>query len=81
MKNIINKLIPLAILGFTPLIFAQQVQQVPQQVNAGINPGGGPGPVGPGVPSSPIDMYMYILAIIAIAFIYIYAKKTSKKVI
>ena len=44
-------------------------------------PGGG-GTTGPDRPANtPIDMYVYVLAIVAIAFIYYYAKKTNKKLI
>ncbi len=42
-------------------------------------PGGGGGGVGPGSPASPIDMYVYILAITAILFIVLYAKKVIKR--
>ena len=40
-------------------------------------PGGGG--TGPGVPASPIDMYVYILTIAAILFIVLYANKIKKK--
>ncbi|CAA7390255.1 MULTISPECIES: signal peptidase [Chryseobacterium] len=39
------------------------------------DPGGGTGPVGPGAPSSPIDMYVYGLAIISVLLIAFYTKK------
>ena len=42
-------------------------------------PGGGGGGVGPGTPASPIDMYVYIFAIVAVVFIAMYAKKILKK--
>lgn len=42
-------------------------------------PGGGGGTTGPGGVSSPIDMYVYILAIAAILFIVLYAKKIQKR--
>lgn len=39
-------------------------------------PGGdGTGTVGPGKPASPIDMYIYVLSIVAILFIVYYTKK------
>lgn len=38
-------------------------------------PGGNTGGVGPGKEASPIDMYVYILAIVAILFIVHFAKK------
>ena len=41
--------------------------------------GGGGGGTTPGGPASPIDMYVYILAIAAILFIVIYAKKIQKR--
>lgn len=41
--------------------------------------GGPPTPEGVGSPASPIDMYVYILAIAAILFIVLYAKKTQKR--
>ena len=40
-------------------------------------PGGGG--TGPGTPASPIDMYVYILAIAAILFIVLYANKIKKR--
>ena len=43
------------------------------------DPGGGTGGVGTGSVSSPIDMYVYILAIAAILFIVLYAKKLQRK--
>ena len=42
-------------------------------------PDGGGGGVGPGTPASPIDMYVYILAIAAIFFITLYAKRIQNK--
>lgn len=41
--------------------------------------GGGGGGVTPGGPASPIDMYVYILAIAAFLFIALYAKKILKR--
>ncbi|PIF43137.1 hypothetical protein CLU96_0041 [Chryseobacterium sp. 52] len=37
--------------------------------------GGGTGGVGPGGAASPIDMYVYLLSIVAIALIIFYTKK------
>ncbi|NML70238.1 signal peptidase [Chryseobacterium sp. RP-3-3] len=37
--------------------------------------GGGTGGVGPGGAASPIDMYVYILSVVAIALILFYTKK------
>ncbi|WP_373709936.1 signal peptidase [Kaistella sp.] len=42
-------------------------------------PEGRPGGVGPGEPASPIDMYVYILAIAAILFIVLYVKRIQQK--
>lgn len=39
--------------------------------------GGGGGGVGPGAPASPIDMYVYVLGIIAVMFIAFFTKKYS----
>ncbi|MCS3530823.1 signal peptidase [Chryseobacterium sp. JUb7] len=39
------------------------------------DPGGGGGGVGPGVPSAPIDMYVYVLGIVAVMFIAFFTKK------
>lgn len=44
-------------------------------------PGGGGGGVGPGTPASPIDMYVYVLGVVAILFIVYYSKKSQKKLI
>ncbi|MDN3607366.1 signal peptidase [Kaistella yonginensis] len=41
--------------------------------------GGGTGGTTPGAVASPIDMYLYILAIAAILFIVLYAKKKQQK--
>ena len=41
--------------------------------------GGGGGGTTPGAPASPIDMYIYILALAAVLFIAYYAKKMQKK--
>ncbi len=42
------------------------------------SPAGGGGTT-PGAPASPIDMYVYILAIAAILFIVLYAKRIHQK--
>lgn len=39
---------------------------------------GRPGDVGPGTPASPIDMYLYILALAAVLMMYFYHYKTKK---
>ncbi|SEW38300.1 hypothetical protein SAMN05421841_2449 [Chryseobacterium wanjuense] len=41
------------------------------------NPGSGGGGVGPGAPASPIDMYVYVLGMIAVMFIAFFTKKYS----
>ena len=41
--------------------------------------GGGGGGTTPGGPASPIDMYVYILAIAAILFIVLYVKRIQQK--
>ncbi|WP_228421910.1 hypothetical protein [Chryseobacterium soldanellicola] len=38
------------------------------------DPGGG-GVVGPGAPSSPIDMYVYALGVVAVMFIVFFTKR------
>ncbi len=43
------------------------------------SPPGGGGGTGPGALASPIDMYVYILAIAAILFIVLYAKRIHQK--
>lgn len=42
-------------------------------------PGGGTGGTNPEAAAAPIDMYVYILAVAAILFIVLYAKKLQKK--
>lgn len=48
-----------------------------QPTNPPSPPGGGGG-VGPGAPASPIDMYLYLLAIVAFGFMWYYHAKTRK---
>ena len=43
------------------------------------DPGGGGGTVGPGSAVSPIDMYVYVLAVVGIIFILYYLKTHQKK--
>lgn len=45
------------------------------------SPPGGGGGVGPGVPASPIDMYLFVLVIIAGALLIYYHRKTQKNLI
>ncbi|MFC6268318.1 signal peptidase [Frigoriflavimonas asaccharolytica] len=44
------------------------------------DPGGGTGGVGPGQTASPIDMYVYILAIVAVGLVIFFSKKYSKQI-
>ena len=39
------------------------------------DPGGGGGGVGPGAPASPIDMYVYVLGVVAVMFIVFFTKR------
>lgn len=43
-----------------------------------IDPGDGTGGTGPGGTSSPIDMYIYILALVGLIFIIYFTKKRQK---
>lgn len=45
------------------------------------SPPGGGGGVGPGSPASPIDMYVYILAVAAIFLMCYYHYKTRKNIV
>lgn len=66
MKPIFNKLV----LSLLAVIFCVDFYKAPPPP-----PGGGGGPVTPGAPSSPIDMYLYVLGIVAISIILLYTKK------
>ncbi|SEM52851.1 hypothetical protein SAMN05421856_10420 [Chryseobacterium taichungense] len=70
----INKFIPVFfLLGFQLIINAQDKVPPPNSSAKGI--------VGPGVQSSPIDMYIYILGIVAIMLIIFFSRKyTTKKI-
>ncbi len=73
--RIINKLVSafFLIFGFL-LINAQKMPPAPGSGEAS------KGTVGPGAQASPIDMYVYALAIIAVMFIVFFTKKyTSRK--
>ncbi|HCA06792.1 MULTISPECIES: hypothetical protein [unclassified Chryseobacterium] len=64
----INKLVIALFLFGTFLVKADdEVPPVPG--------GGGTGVVGPGAAASPIDMYVYLLSVVAIALIIFYTKK------
>lgn len=72
MKNINNKLLSTFFLFAIILVSAQD--------DAPPNPGGGGlGGSGTGGPASPIDMYVYVLGIIAVLFIAFFTKKYSIK--
>ena len=43
--------------------------------------GGGGGGTVPGTPASPIDMYVYVLGLVAILFIVYYSRRSQKKLI
>ena len=45
------------------------------------SPPGGGGGVGPGTPASPIDMYVYLLGLIAVLFMLYYQRKLNKNII
>lgn len=68
MKTIINKLI-FTFFFLTILFVAAQPP----------NPGGGAGGTTPGAPSAPIDMYVYLLAVIAIMLIIFFSKRYAPK--
>lgn len=66
----LNKLLLLLIVVFsTNAALAQDPTDPPP------NPGGGGGGTTPGSQSIPVDMYVYVLAIIAIMLIVFYTKK------
>lgn len=67
MKNNISKLLSTLFL-FTVLL----VKAIP---STPVPPDEGTGGVGTGEPAAPIDMYVYVLSIIAVMFIVFYTKK------
>lgn len=67
MKNNISKLLSTLFLFIVLLVQAIPSTPVP--------PGGGTGGSGTGEQAAPIDMYVYVLSIIAIMFIVFYTKK------
>ncbi|MCY0970920.1 signal peptidase [Chryseobacterium wangxinyae] len=72
MKKKTSHLFILAYFLFNGLLYAEDVPQPPLMAR----PGGGGNDTGtPGAVSSPIDMYVYILAIAAILMIAYFAKK------
>ncbi|MFY7814527.1 MAG: signal peptidase [Chryseobacterium taeanense] len=66
----VNKLVLASFLFFVVLMNAQP----PSPAGGIANKGNGTG-----APSSPIDMYMYVLAIVAIMLIIFFSKKYSPK--
>ncbi|MGG5208713.1 signal peptidase [Chryseobacterium sp. MIQD13] len=70
----INKLV-LALFFFGTLLVKadDEIPPVPT------GPSTGTGGVGPGGPASPIDMYVYLLSIVAVAFIMYYTKKLKSQ--
>lgn len=67
----INKLVIALFFFGTFLVKADEVPPVPG--------GGGTGGVGPGAAASPIDMYVYLLSVVAIALILFYTKKLKSQ--
>ncbi|MGG7471430.1 signal peptidase [Chryseobacterium arthrosphaerae] len=65
----INKLVSALLLFVISFAYAEEIPPAPASAARGT--GGG----GPGAPASPIDMYVYVLGIVAIAFIIYYTKK------
>ncbi|WP_449388486.1 signal peptidase [Chryseobacterium lineare] len=75
MKSI-NKFIPVIFFFGFQLIISAQDKVPPPNSNSNAK-----GIVGPGVQSSPVDMYIYVLAIVAIILITFFSKKyTPKKI-
>ncbi|PQA91689.1 signal peptidase [Chryseobacterium shigense] len=63
----ISKLLSALFLFAVLLVKADDIPPVPG--------GGGTGTVGPGAAASPIDTYVYLLSVVAIALIIFYTKK------
>lgn len=72
--KLINKTIIFLFLIINAFFYAQDTPPVPSQPSEVGRPGG----VGPGGPASPIDMYLYLLAIVALGLIWYYHSKTRK---
>ena len=66
----INKLVSALLLFVVSFAYAEEIPPAPASAARGGTGGGGPG-----APASPIDMYVYVLGIVAIAFIFYYTKK------
>lgn len=72
--RLINKTLLFAFLIIGAFLRAQQGPPSPP-------PGGGGGGTGPGVPASPIDMYVYILAVIGFIFIIYFSRKQQRNIV
>jgi len=70
--RLLHKILFFTFLLFGIILKAQEAPPLPP-------PGEGRG-VGPGSPASPIDMYVYILALVAIVFIVYFSRKVEKKI-
>lgn len=71
-KNILRFLI-LTYLFVSGLMFAEEVPMPPSEM---ARPGGTGGDTGtPGAQSIPVDMYVYILAVVAVMLLVLFAKK------
>lgn len=70
----INKFIPVFFLLGFQLIISAQDKVPPPNSNSNAK-----GIVGPGVQSSPVDMYVYVLAIVAIMLIVFFSKRYAPK--
>lgn len=68
----INKLVSALLLFVISFAYAGKVPPTPG-ATARAGTGGG----GPGAPASPIDMYVYVLGIVAIGFIVYFTKKNK----
>lgn len=66
--KLINRTLLLTFLAITTFLSAQGTPPPPPLEDQG-------GGVGPGAPSSPIDMYVYVLAVVAIIFIVYHTRK------
>ncbi|PXW10774.1 MULTISPECIES: signal peptidase [Chryseobacterium] len=67
----INKLVSALLLFVISFAYAEKIPPTPGATAARAGTGGG----GPGAPASSIDMYVYVLGIMAIGFIVYFTKK------
>ncbi|KQS93708.1 hypothetical protein [Chryseobacterium sp. Leaf394] len=68
MKNI-NKVLSVLFLMAISLVYGQEGLPEP------VDPGGGQGTGGTGAQSIPVDMYVYVLAVVAVMLLVFFAKK------